>query len=90
MHVKCDRVNSYEMLFIKKKKPSLNMQSDSIRVKLEHLKELHPDILSHFLHLAKQPSTRGKPQNISLVRQKNTKDEIINQEGTRMVKDGED
>ena len=30
------------------------------------------------------------PQNISLVRQKNTKEVIINQEGTRMVKDGED
>ena len=28
--------------------------------------------------------------NISLARQKNTKGVIINQEGTRMVKDGED
>ena len=48
------------------------------------------DILSRFLRRAKSPSKRGKPQNISLVRQKNTKEVIINQEGTRMVKDGED
>ena len=53
-------------------------------------KELRHDILSRFLRLGKQPSTRGKPQNISLVRQKNTKEEIINQRGTRMVKDRED
>ena len=38
------------------------------------LKELRHDILSRFLRLAKT--------------QKNTKDEIINQEGMRMVKDG--
>ena len=54
------------------------------------LKELRHDILSHFLQSAELPSTRGKTQNISLVRQKNTKEVIINQEGTRMVKDGED
>ena len=54
------------------------------------LKELSQDILSHFLRLAKQPSPWGKPQNISLVKQKNTKDEIINQEGMTMAKDGED
>ena len=54
------------------------------------LKELRHDNLSRFLRLAKQPLMRGKPQNISLLRQKNTKDEIINQEGMRMVKDGED
>ena len=53
------------------------------------LKELHHNILSRFLCLAKQPSPSGKPQNISLLRQKNTKDEIINEEGTRVVKDGE-
>ena len=40
------------------------------------LKELRHDILSRFLRLAKT--------------QKNTTDEIINQEGMRMVKDGED
>ena len=40
------------------------------------LKELRHDILSRFLRLAKQPLPPGKPQDISLVRQKNTKDEI--------------
>ena len=54
------------------------------------LKELLHDILSRFLRLAKQSSPSRKPQNISLVRKKNTEYEIINQEGTRMVKDGED
>ena len=54
------------------------------------LKELCHDILSRFLCRAKLPSACGKLQNISLVRQKNTKEVIINREGTRMVKDGED
>lgn len=48
------------------------------------------DILSRFLRRAKLPSTSKKPQNISLVRQKNTEKVIVIREGTRMVKDGED
>ena len=31
-----------------------------------------------------------KPENGSLIRQKNTKERIVNHKGTRMVKDGED
>ena len=36
------------------------------------------------------PLNRRKPENDALQRWKNTKEIIINQKGTRMVKDGED
>ncbi len=38
----------YEMLFIRKKKPSLNTQSDSIRAKLIVLKNKYVNETSHF------------------------------------------
>ena len=43
-----------------------------------------------FSTLCKTTVNVRETTNISLVRQKNTKEVIINQEGTRMVKDGED
>jgi len=38
----------------------------------------------------KSPLNGRKPENNSLLRQKNIKELIINHKGTRMVKDGED
>ena len=38
----------------------------------------------------KLPLKCRKPKNNSLLRKKSTKDLILNQKGTRMVKDGED
>jgi len=38
----------------------------------------------------KLPFSGGKPENNSLIREKNTKERMINHKGTRMVKDGED
>ena len=49
------------------------------------LKELPHDIVSKLLCRAKR-----RLQNIKLIRQKNIKEVIINQEGTMMGKDGED
>ena len=55
------------------------------------LKELRHDILSSFsVETCKITFNLKEPQNITLVRQKNIKEVIINQEGTTMVKDGED
>ena len=60
------------------------MSDEHLRFSLASLKELRHDILSYFLYSVKLPSTRGKPQNISLVGQVNTIKVIINQEGTTM------
>jgi len=38
----------------------------------------------------KLPLNGRKPENNSLIRQKNTKEIMINHTGTRMAKDGED
>ena len=69
-----------------KKKVSVVCFSGEVPV----LKELRHDILGRFLRRAKLASMSGKPQKISLVKQKNTKMGRTNQKGTKMVKDGED
>jgi len=54
------------------------------------LKELGHGVLSLFWPRTKSPLNGRKPENNSLLRQKNIKEIIINHNGTRMVKDGKD
>ena len=48
------------------------------------------DILSHFSRRIKFPLRCRKPQNNSLLGKVNINEVILNQKGTRIVKDGED
>ena len=52
------------------------------------LEELGHSVLSYFGHV--QALNGWKPENNSLIKYKTTNEIIINQKGTRMVKDGED
>ena len=54
------------------------------------LKDLSPGIVSDFGHVKKLPLNRRKPENSSVLRLKNTKEIILNHNGSRMVKNGKD
>ena len=54
------------------------------------LKELTQSPYFELLPRTKLPLNRRKSENNSLLRQKNTKEIIINHKGTQMVKDGKD
>ena len=47
-------------------------------------------MLNYFDHQQNYLEIEGKPENIALQRRKNIKEIIINHEGIRMIKDGED
>ena len=53
-------------------------------------KGAHSRYFELFWPHTKLPLNGRKPENNSLIRQKNTKDIMINHKGTRMAKDGED